>query len=215
MEDITTAGAGDIVALFGVDCHSGDTFTDGTLDLPMTSIHVPNAVISLTINAPSKYLNNLTKAIQRFSKEDPTFRVHTDPESGQTIISGMGELHLEIYVERMKREYQCECTTGAPKAVPHTHASLLWSVERMLETEAALWADAAAGARRRVAGAHRTRGRWPPRRALARPAVLRRRAPAPRLEERDELADVPQLLRQGVERGEAAGAAREPAAAAL
>ena len=115
MEDITTAGAGDIVALFGVDCHSGDTFTDGTLDLTMTSIHVPNAVISLTINAPSKYLNNLTKAIQRFSKEDPTFRVSSDDETGETIVSGMGELHLEVYLERMRREYGVPVESSPPR----------------------------------------------------------------------------------------------------
>ncbi len=115
MEDITTAGAGDIVALFGVDCHSGDTFTDGTVDLSMTSIHVPNAVISLTINAPSKYLNNLTKAIQRFSKEDPTFRVSSDDETGETIVSGMGELHLEVYLERMRREYGVPVESSPPR----------------------------------------------------------------------------------------------------
>jgi len=115
MEDITVAEAGDIVALFGVDCHSGDTFTDGTLDLTMTSIHVPNAVISLTINAPSKYLNNLTKAIQRFSKEDPTFRVSSDDETGETIVSGMGELHLEVYLERMRREYGVPVESSPPR----------------------------------------------------------------------------------------------------
>ena len=115
MEDITTAGAGDIVALFGVDCHSGDTFTDGNIDLTMTSIHVPNAVISLTINSPSKFANNLSKALQRFSKEDPTFRVTSDPETHETIISGMGELHLEVYLERMRREYKVPVESSPPR----------------------------------------------------------------------------------------------------
>jgi elongation factor G len=115
MEDIITAGAGDIVALFGVDCHSGDTFTDGNVDLTMTSIHVPNAVISLTINSPSKFANNLSKALQRFSKEDPTFRVTSDPETHETIVSGMGELHLEVYLERMRREYKVPVESSPPR----------------------------------------------------------------------------------------------------
>ena len=115
MEDIDSATAGDIVALFGVDCHSGDTFTDGTVELSMTNIHVPNAVISLTINAPSKFSQNLSKALQRFSKEDPTFRVHADAETGETIISGMGELHLEVYLERMRREYKVPVDSSPPR----------------------------------------------------------------------------------------------------
>ena len=115
MEDIESATAGDIVALFGVDCHSGDTFTDGTVELSMTNIHVPNAVISLTINAPSKFSQNLSKALQRFSKEDPTFRVHADAETGETIISGMGELHLEVYLERMRREYKVPVDSSPPR----------------------------------------------------------------------------------------------------
>jgi elongation factor G len=115
MEDIDHATAGDIVALFGVDCHSGDTFTDGTVDLSMTNIHVPNAVISLTINAPSKFAQNLSKALQRFSKEDPTFRVHADAETGETIVSGMGELHLEVYLERMRREYKVPVDSSPPR----------------------------------------------------------------------------------------------------
>ena len=88
--------ADDASALFGVDCHSGDTFTDGEVAISMTDIHVPDAVIHYTINADSKYSQNLSKALQRFSKEDPTFRVASDPETGETIISGIrsGELKL-------------------------------------------------------------------------------------------------------------------------
>src|SRR5919197_468308 len=107
---------GDFIALFGVECASGDTFTDGTVRYTMTSMHVPDAVISLAIAPKEKAAaNNFSKALNRFTKEDPTFRVHRDEESAQTIIRGMGELHLEIYVERMKREYNCEVVTGKPQ----------------------------------------------------------------------------------------------------
>ncbi|EMY04123.1 putative translation elongation factor G [Leptospira interrogans str. 2002000626] len=116
MEDIDSAEAGDIIALFGIDCASGDTFTDGKLKVSMESMFVPAPVISLTIEAKeSKHLNNLAKALNRFTKEDPTFQTHVDQESGQTIIKGMGELHLEVYIERMKREYGVELITGAPQ----------------------------------------------------------------------------------------------------
>jgi elongation factor G len=116
MNDIEEAKAGDIVAMFGVECASGDTFTDGTVRMSMTSMFVPKAVISLAV-APKERSGevNFSKALNRFTKEDPTFRVHRDEESGQTIISGMGELHLEIYCERIKREYNCEVVTGKPQ----------------------------------------------------------------------------------------------------
>jgi elongation factor G len=116
MNDVAEASAGDIVALFGVDCASGDTFTDGRLSVTMTSMHVPDAVISLAV-APKERTGqaNFSKALNRFTREDPTFRVHRDEESAQTIISGMGELHLEIYIERMKREYACEVLAGKPQ----------------------------------------------------------------------------------------------------
>jgi elongation factor G len=116
MQDIEEACAGDIVAMFGVDCASGDSFTDGATRITMASIFVPNAVISLAVAPKDKAAqNNFSKALNRFTREDPTFRVHRDEESGETIISGMGELHLEIYVERMKREYGCECIVGKPQ----------------------------------------------------------------------------------------------------
>jgi len=115
-EEIDTAKAGDIVALFGIDCFSGDTFTDGQLDWVMSSIHVPDPVISMAITPKdSKSTNNLAKALQRFRKEDPTFQVSRDEETNETIISGMGELHLEVYVERMKREYKAEVVTSPPR----------------------------------------------------------------------------------------------------
>lgn len=115
MEDVDEVGAGEICATFGVDCSSGDSFTDGTRSYTMTSMYVPEPVISLSIAPKSKDSPNFSKAINRFQKEDPTFRVKFDPESKETIISGMGELHLEIYVERMKREYKVDCVTGKPQ----------------------------------------------------------------------------------------------------
>ncbi|GER31197.1 elongation factor G [Striga asiatica] len=116
MEDIQQAHAGQIVAVFGVDCASGDTFTDGSVKYTMTSMSVPEPVMSLAISAVSKDSGgNFSKALNRFQKEDPTFRVGLDPESGQTIISGMGELHLDIYVERMRREYKVDAIVGKPR----------------------------------------------------------------------------------------------------
>ncbi len=116
MEDITEAAAGDIAALFGIDCASGDTFCDPALNYSMTSIYVPEPVISLAIKPKDKKtLDRMAKALNRFTKEDPTFRTFVDPESHETIIQGMGELHLDVYVERMKREYNAEVETGMPQ----------------------------------------------------------------------------------------------------
>src|SRR5206468_564640 len=116
MEDIQDAGSGDIVGLFGIDCASGDTFTSDKIRYSMTSMHVPEPVIHLSIKPKDKKAQaNVGKALQRFTKEDPTFRARVDEESGETIISGMGELHLDVYVERMKREYAAEVETGAPQ----------------------------------------------------------------------------------------------------
>ncbi|MCL2608959.1 MAG: elongation factor G [Treponema sp.] len=116
MEDITEGGAGDIVALFGVDCASGDTFCGGGLNYAMTSMYVPEPVISLAVTPKDKKSSDqMAKALNRFTKEDPTFRTMVDPESNETIIKGMGELHLEVYIERMRREYKCEVETGEPQ----------------------------------------------------------------------------------------------------
>jgi len=116
MEDTQEIGAGEICAVFGIECASGDTFTDGTLGYSMTSMFVPEPVISLSIKPKdNKDLPNFSKAMARFQREDPTFRVHVDNESSETIISGMGELHLDIYVERMRREYKVACATGQPQ----------------------------------------------------------------------------------------------------
>jgi elongation factor G len=116
MVDCEEASAGDICALFGVDCASGDTFTDGKSEITMASMFVPAAVMSLAISPKDKSAQtNFSKALGKFSREDPTFRVSRDEESNETIIAGMGELHLEIYVERMKREFGCECVVGKPQ----------------------------------------------------------------------------------------------------
>ncbi len=116
MEDISSAAPGDIVALFGVDCFSGDSFVSPGLNYSMTSIHVPDPVVSLAITpTDAKSSDNMAKALARFTREDPTFRTYVDPESKQTIIQGMGELHLEVYKERMKREYQSEVEAGMPQ----------------------------------------------------------------------------------------------------
>ena len=116
MHDIEEAGAGDIVATFGLECASGDTFTDGKVSINMTSMFVPNLVMELAVSPKTRDgESNFSKALNRFSKEDPTFKVSRDEESGETIIKGMGELHLEVYIERMKREYNCEVVVGKPK----------------------------------------------------------------------------------------------------
>ena len=116
MEDIQEGACGDIVALFGIDCASGDTFCDPSLNYAMTSMYVPEPVISLAITPKDKKSSDqMGKALNRFTKEDPTFQTYVDPESNQTIIKGMGELHLEVYIERMRREYKCEVETGMPQ----------------------------------------------------------------------------------------------------
>ncbi len=116
MEDIDAIPAGHIGALFGVECASGDTFTEKDLQVSMTSMFVPEPVISLAIVPMDKTAqNNMSKALNRFTKEDPTFRTHLNQETGETIISGMGELHLDVYIERMRREYRAEVETGMPR----------------------------------------------------------------------------------------------------
>jgi elongation factor G len=116
MEEIEAISAGYIGALFGIDCASGDTFVSPGLSLTMTSMYVPKPVISLAISPKDhKSEINMSKALNRFTKEDPTFKTHVNPETNETIISGMGELHLDVYIERMQREYAAEVTAGAPR----------------------------------------------------------------------------------------------------
>jgi elongation factor G len=115
MEDISSAQAGDIVALFGVDCANGDTFTQGAR-ISLTTMHVPEPVVSLAV-APDdpKSQDKLAKALHRFTREDPTFRTRVDAETGDTLIMGMGELHLEVYLERIRREFGAAVVAGQPK----------------------------------------------------------------------------------------------------
>jgi elongation factor G len=116
MEEIQEIPAGFIGAIFGVECASGDTFTDPSLNVTMLSMYVPDPVISLSITPEdNKSQINMSKALNRFTKEDPTFRTHVDSETSETIIEGMGELHLEVYVERMRREYNSIVKTGHPR----------------------------------------------------------------------------------------------------
>jgi len=116
MEDISEAKAGEVVAMFGVDCRSMDTFSDGPTNLAMSSMFVPEPVMSLAVSPKSNLkMDAFAKALAKFTKEDPTLRLKIDEDSKETILSGMGELHLEVYVERMKREYNVECNVGKPK----------------------------------------------------------------------------------------------------
>ena len=117
-ENIEVAGAGDIIAMVGIDCASGDTFVanDALLNVSCEGMHIPIPVIELSIKAKDKDMQaRMSKGLNRFRKEDPTFHVFTDEESGETRIAGMGELHLEIYVERLKREYKADVDVGAPQ----------------------------------------------------------------------------------------------------
>jgi len=115
MEDITKISTGSIGALFGIDCASGDTFTSEKTRLSMLSMYVPEPVISLSIKAmDNKSEVQVSKALTRFTKEDPTFKVTTNSETNETLISGMGELHLEVYIERIRREYSAEVEIGQP-----------------------------------------------------------------------------------------------------
>jgi elongation factor G len=115
-ENIDLAEAGDIVAMVGVECSSGDTFCSEDIHYTCESIFVPEPVISLAVKGKdTDSANRMSKALNRFMKEDPTFKVKIDEESNETIISGMGELHLDVYIERMKREYKAEVEVGQPQ----------------------------------------------------------------------------------------------------
>ena len=116
MEDVDEIPAGHIGAMFGIDCASGDTFVSPNVNYSMIAMHIMEPVISLSIKpVDNKSQINMSKALNRFTKEDPTFRTYVDKETNETIIQGMGELHLEVYVERMKREYKAIVETGMPR----------------------------------------------------------------------------------------------------
>jgi len=116
-EEIPSVGAGDIVAVMGLkDTTTGETLCDSAKPVILESMQFPDPVIQVAIEPKTKSdQEKLGIAIQRLAEEDPTFRVHTDEETGQTIIAGMGELHLEILVDRMKREFKVEANVGKPQ----------------------------------------------------------------------------------------------------
>jgi len=115
-EDVDRAVAGDIVAVLGVDCASGDTFAAQPRYCTLESMYVPEPVIRMSVAPAARDgADRLGKALRRFRREDPTFRVTNDRETGETLIAGMGELHLEIYVQRIGREFGLEVEVGRPK----------------------------------------------------------------------------------------------------
>ncbi len=121
-EELSEAGPGDIVAVVGIDCASGDTFHGKGIDVALERIYVPEPVIRLAIQPMDRNSSDrMAKALERFRREDPTFRVSTDPETGETLIAGMGQLHLEVYLERMRREYGVHCEAGEPKVAYREH----------------------------------------------------------------------------------------------
>jgi len=116
-EEIPMVYAGDIAAAVGLkDTTTGDTLCDENHPVILESMEFPEPVIRVAIEPKSKAdQDKMSTALQKLSEEDPTFKSHTDPETGQTIIAGMGELHLDIIVDRMKREFKVECNVGAPQ----------------------------------------------------------------------------------------------------
>jgi elongation factor G len=116
-EEVSEAFAGDIVAAIGLkNTRTGDTLTDEDDAIILERMEFPDPVIDVAIEPKTKVdLEKMGEALQRLSEEDPTFRVSTNEETGQTIISGMGELHLEIIVDRMKREFRVEANVGKPQ----------------------------------------------------------------------------------------------------
>lgn len=115
-EEIDKASAGDIIAVMGIDCASGDAYGPERDFCTLESMFVPVPVIKVSVTPTSRAeADKMGKALQRFRKEDPTFHVNTDEETSETLISGMGELHLDVYVERMRREYGVDVEVGPPK----------------------------------------------------------------------------------------------------
>jgi elongation factor G len=115
-EEIDAASAGDIIAIMGIDSASGDTYCADRDFCTLESMFIPDPVIKVAVSPASRAdADKMSKALQRFRKEDPTFRVFTDDETNEVLISGMGELHLDVYVERMRREYKVDVNVGAPK----------------------------------------------------------------------------------------------------
>ncbi|MCC5638078.1 elongation factor G [Nostoc sp. CHAB 5844] len=116
-QDVEELRAGDLGAALGLkDTLTGDTLCDEGAPVILESLFIPEPVISVAVEPKTKNdMDKLSKALQSLSEEDPTFRVHVDPETNQTVIAGMGELHLEILVDRMLREFKVEANVGAPQ----------------------------------------------------------------------------------------------------
>ncbi|MGB7325196.1 MAG: elongation factor G [Rubripirellula sp.] len=115
-DEIESASAGDIIAVMGIDSASGDTYADERDFCTLESMFIPDAVIKVSVSPKNRGdADKMSKALLRFRKEDPTFRVFSDDETKEILISGMGELHLDVYVERIRREYGVEIEVGAPK----------------------------------------------------------------------------------------------------
>ena len=116
-QEIDTVYSGDIAAAVGLkDTTTGDSLTDEKAKIILESINVPEPVIQLMVEPKSKAdQDKMGIALQKLAEEDPTFRVETNPETGETVISGMGELHLDVLVDRMKREFKVEANVGAPQ----------------------------------------------------------------------------------------------------
>lgn len=116
MQDIVEAKAGDIIAIVGLDCASGLTFSDGKMNVKVNPMYIPDPVVSMAVSPKDKgAVIKLSNALQRFQKEDPTFVVTANEESGEMIFNGMGELHLEVYLERLRREYKLDCKSSRPR----------------------------------------------------------------------------------------------------
>ena len=114
-EELEIAYSGDIVGVVGIDCYSGDTFADRSFDARLETFVVADPVIQLSIAPKNRDdADKLSAALARFVREDPTFSVSTASDSGETLIAGMGQLHLQVYVERIETDYDCECIVGTP-----------------------------------------------------------------------------------------------------
>ena len=114
-EDLDVAYSGDIVGVVGIDCYSGDTFADRGFDARLETFVVADPVIQLSIAPESRDdTDKLAAALARFVREDPTFSVSTASDSGETLIAGMGQLHLQVYIERIETDFDCKCIVGTP-----------------------------------------------------------------------------------------------------
>ena len=116
-EDVKEVGAGDIAAIVGPkESYTGETLCDSKKQIMLETIEFPEPVIKVAVEPKSKAdQDKLTEALIKLAEEDPTFRVQYDDQTGQTVISGMGELHLDIIVDRLKREFRVQCNVGRPQ----------------------------------------------------------------------------------------------------